>query len=289
MPIKAEETTNRGLEYDAGLVNAILDTPPAGDHWTALDEVDNSYDEERATKLVEAIYALDDCIKTEIHPQCYPVDYSCNATLEYSWSGCLMGPPGKEGKPGRAGEEGKRGPDGPYGLHSELGVPGEPGKPGEKGKPGLKGFKGRKGDIGLTGDPSAQGPPGPKGPKGASHKINLISWNETHILVKDNCGCKNCEKTIKDPENICEDKDGKKCLIKQPVWWLGQHIDRDYFVKSILEFRGEGFSQKAVDHLLMHGIPFDRDSWDTYIRQIGVYLLGEQDFNDLILNRSNEI
>jgi len=282
MPIKAEETVNRGLEYDAGLVNAVLDTPPNGDHWTALDEIDNSYDEERADKLVEAIYSLDDCPEAQDTPRkCHPIEWSCNATLEYSWSGCLMGPPGIEGKDGGVGEKGARGPRGLPGLPAPLGPQGNNGHDGECGKPGPQGPWGPKGDQGIKGDPGPQGAQGPKGRKGQDAKIDIVSWSSVHNSVRSNCGCKTCEKTISDPENICTKSDGSTCLKKQPVWWLGEHIDRKYFTDSIKEFLGDDFAEKAVNHLTMHGHSFDRASWNFYIEQVGTYLLGEEDFNKI--------
>merc|ERR1712127_775479 len=87
MPIKSEEDTNRGLEYDVGLINAVLDTPPNGDVWTALDQVSNEYEEKRADLLVKLIYGLDDCPqKPPQSPICEPITWQCTADLKYTWS-----------------------------------------------------------------------------------------------------------------------------------------------------------------------------------------------------------
>lgn len=285
MPIKSGSGSGQGLEYDAGLVNAILDTPPNG-AWTALDQVENEveYDEDRADKLVEAIYALDDCQVSTEQPHCSPVGYSCNATLEYSWSGCLMGPAGLRGNPGEDGQRGIVGPPGLPGLPGQLGPQGENGADGECGKRGPQGSQGYKGKQGFRGDQGPRGPQGPKGESGQNAKIDITSWSDVHRAVKDNCGCKTCDKTINDQNNICTDKDGKKCLKKQPVWWLGQHIDRQYFIDSIKEFLSDDFARKAADHLTMHGQSFNTNSWESYIEEVGTYLLGEEDYGTYCKN-----
>merc|ERR1711884_960748 len=177
------------------------------------------------------------------------------------------GKPGPQGPPGLPGRPGRLGPQGTNGEDGECGPQGYPGKPGEKGEPGKKGARGEQGEQ------------GPKGEKGRDAKIDIISWENVHNMVENGCGCKTCEKTVKDPKNVCtDDSTGEKCLKKQPVWWLGQHIDRQYFIDSIKEFLGDDFAQKAVDHLTMHGLDFKRKDWDMYIEQIGVYLLGVDDY-----------
>ena len=254
--------------------------PPNSAQWTALDELTH-YDEDRVDKLVEVIYGLDDCPKAKDTPRkCNPINWSCTANLEFSWSGCLMGERGADGMPG---EDGAPGPKGPPGLPGRPGRLGPSGTNGEDGACGPQGYPGAKGEPGFPGKKGARGPQGEQGPigiKGRDAKIDIMAWSEVHQLVESGCGCKTCEKSVNNPDNICkDDSTGEECLKKQPVWWLGQHIDRQYFIDSIKEFLGDNFAQKAVDHLTMHGLDFNRSDWDIYIEQIGVYLLGEDDFN----------
>ena len=280
MPIKSEEDTNRGLEYDAGLVNAVLDTPPNGDVWTALDQVSNEYEEKRADLLVKLIYGLDDCPqKPEQSPVCGPISWQCTADLEYTWSGCLMGPAGPPGGSGEPGEPGPRGPAGFHGLQAALG---EPGPNGQDGGVGPKGPKGGNGTVGPRGDKGPNGPPGSPGPRGVAGKnakINILSWEDVKDTVKLQCGCKSCSEAVQE-DNVCTEENGDTCLKSIPVWWVGEHIDRDYFIDSIKEFLGEDFTQKAADHLTMDGLNFDQTQWRTYIEEVGTFLLGEGDFQE---------
>jgi len=282
MPIRSSsDSDNKGLEYDAGLVNAILDTPPPSAHWTALNEL-VQYEEYRAELLVKAIYRLDDCdIKPQLQVNCEPIKYDCNATLEFKWEGCLMGPKGKPGYPGEPGVKGPPGPPGPPGLPGQIGPMGETGLPGYQGAPGHPGMKGEKGEPSPRGPPGPPGPPGVKGPKGLDAKIDTYSWQWVHSQVEAICGCKNCEETANDPNNVCVNPDGSKCFKKQPVWWLGNHIDREYFINSIKEFLTDAYVNQVVNYMTLENHSFTNASWFYYIKQIGIYLLGNDEFVEI--------
>jgi len=279
MPIKSEEDTNQGLEYDVGLVNAVLDTPPNGDVWTALDQVSNEYEEKRADLLVKLIYGLDDCPqKPPQSPHCKPIKWQCTADLKYTWSGCLMGPSGPSGGPGDSGGPGLQGPPGFSGLQAALGVPGPNGKDGGVGLKGELGSKGPKGEGGDKGPNGPPGSPGARGLAGENAKINILSWEDVKNTVKNQCGCKSCSEAMEDA--VCTEENGDTCLKHVPVWWVGEHIDREYFIDSIKEFLGDDFTQKAADHLTMDGLNFDQTEWKTYIEEVGTYLLGEEAFQE---------
>lgn len=283
MPIKNEENGDRGLEYDAGLVNSILDTPPNGLQWTALDSVDHSYEENRANALVSVLFNLDDCAPQA--PQCESgsVRWQCNATLDYTWEGCLMGPRGMNGSDGEPGPQGPKGLSGADGLASVIGLAGSNGRNGKRGPPGPPGPKGPIGPNGQKGAPGPPGIPGQPGRPGKNAKINLFSWEQIHNSVEVNCGCKNCNETLAEPDSICEEADGTTCLTKVPVWWHGDHIDRDYFFDAIREFLTDHFSQNAADHLALSKGPnadtisdFKRVEWIAYIEQISEFLFGPE-------------
>jgi len=277
MPIKSEEGGDRGLEYDAGLINAILDTPPNGDSWTALDEVSTEYQEERASLLMRLIFSLDDCIVPIItHEPCGKIEWKCKGDIDYTWSGCLMGCVGPKGEtPKGRGPKGEKGLPGLPGLESVIGPPGVPGKNGGPGPPGPPGPKGLKGDIGPKGRIGLPGPPGPPGQPGADSKIDVLTWYDIYQKVKLNCKCKSCEEYIDDTE-ICTDEDGTECLTRVPVWWLGEHIDKCYFVKTIREFTTLSFSSQASTHLCMNGgqVNFSPQDWIDYVNDIAQFLFG---------------
>merc|ERR1712046_44574 len=72
--------------------------------------------------------------------------------------------------------------------------------------------------------------------------------------------------------------DGTKCFKKQPVWWLGNHIDREYFINSIKEFLSDAYVNQVVNYMTLEKHSFTTDSWFYYITKIGTYLLGENEF-----------
>jgi len=229
---------------------------------------------------VKLVYSLDDCPqKPEQSPVCGPISWQCTADLEYTWTGCLMGPAGPSGRPGQPGGSGMKGPRGFSGLQSALG---SPGPNGINGGAGTKGPVGAKGPVGNPGDKGPTGPtgsPGARGPPGENAKINILSWSAVKDTVKNQCGCKSCSESASE-DNVCTEENGDTCLKNIPVWWVGEHIERQYFIDSIKEFLGEDFTQKAVDHLKM-GLDFDKTKWRTYIEEVvGTFLLGESDFQE---------
>jgi hypothetical protein len=190
-----------------------------------------------------------------------------------------MGDAGPAGGPGGVGASGLPGPPGFSGLQAALG---EPGPNGNDGGVGSKGPRGSKGPIGVQGDKGPNGPPGSPGARGLAGenaKINILSWEAVKDTVKNQCGCKTCSEAVQD-DNICIEENGDSCLKTIPVWWVGEHIDREYFIDSIKEFLGEDFTQKAADHLTMDGLNFDKSQWRSYIEEVGTFLLGEGDFQD---------